>query len=232
MNSRKLLGKVNRVCLFGLATLLLGQVLPQTRNSVAAAQTGDGEARKGHGAPITIVEQGSFFVGRTEVIAPGKFDPTVRSASDAGQSFPIDHLYAQYQIPEHARRFPLVMIHGANATGSASESTPDGREGYQTIFLHRGLAAYVVDFPRRGKAGFPSFNGTLGALLDKQVIPNRTNRKGDQGAFIGLRLGPEFMEYFPNTQFPKAGLDQFLKNLIPAVMDDEKVVADALAALL
>lgn len=232
MNSRKLLGKINRVCLFGLATLLLGPVLPQTGNGVAASQTGDREAEKGRREPITIVEQGSFFVGGTEVTAPGKFDPTVRSTSDAGQTFQIDHLYVQYQIPQRARRFPLVLIHGDNSTGSAWESTPDGREGYQTIFLRRGFAVYVVDFPRRGRAGFPSFNGTLGALLDKQVIPNRTNAKGDQTVFIGARLGPEFLEYFPNTQFPKSGLDQFFKSLIPTVMDDEKVVADALAALL
>jgi pimeloyl-ACP methyl ester carboxylesterase len=232
MDSRKLLGKVKRVCLFGLATLLFGPVLPKTGNSVAVAQTGDPEAKKGHDAPITIVEQGSFFVGGTEVAAPGKFDPTLRNTSDAGQTFPIDQMYVQYQIPQHARRFPLVMIHGANSTGTVWESTPDGREGYQTIFLRRGFAVYVVDFPRRGKAGFPSFNGTLGDLLDKQIIPNRTNRLSDQGAFIGVRLGPDFLEYFPNTQFPKDGLDQFLKEIIPGVMDDENVIVDALAALL
>ena len=232
MNSRKLPGKLNCMCLFGLAAILSGQVLPQTGNNVAAAQTSDPEANERHGAPITIVEQGSFFVGGTEVAAPGKFDPTVRNTSDEGQSFPIDHLYAQYQIPQYARRFPLVMIHGANATGTFWESTPDGREGYQTIFLRRGFAVYVVDFPRRGKAGFPSFNGALGALLDKQIIPNRTNRLSDQGAFIGVRLGPDFLEYFPNTQFPKDGLDQFFKKLIPGVMDDENVIVDALAALL
>ena len=232
MNSRKLLGRVNRVCLFGLATLLLGPVLPQTGNSVAAAQTLDPEAKKGNGEPITIVEQGSFFIGGSEVAAPGKFDPTVRNASDAGQSFPIDHMYVQYQIPQHARRFPLVLIHGAASTGTLWESTPDGREGYQTIFLRRGFAVYVVDFPRRGRAGFPSFNGTLGTLLDKQVIPDRTTRFSEQAAFIGLRLGPAFLEYFPNTQFPKAGLDQFFKKLIPGVMDDENVIVDALVALL
>jgi pimeloyl-ACP methyl ester carboxylesterase len=232
MSSRRLLGKVNRMSLFGLAAILLGQVLPQTGNIVAVAQTGDREAKKGHGAPITIVEQGSFFVGGTEVTAPGKFDPTVRSTSDAGQSFPLDHMYVQYQIPQNPRRFPLVMIHGANSTGSIWESTPDGREGYQTTFLRRGFAVYIVDFPRRGRAGFPSFNGKLGALLDKQVIPNGTNRKGDQTLFIGLRLGPEFLEYYPNTQFPKPGLDQFFKKSIPGVVDDENAVVAALAALL
>src|SRR2546428_14013263 len=151
MNSRRLLGKVSGACLFGLAAILLGQVLSQTGNSVAAAQTGDPEGKKRHGSPITIVEQGSFFVGGTEVTAPGHFDPTVRSNSDGGQSFPIDHMYVQYQIPQHARRFPLVMIHGANSTGSFWESTPDGREGYQTIFMRRGFPVYVVDFPRRAE---------------------------------------------------------------------------------
>jgi len=57
-------------------------------------------------------------------------------------------------------------------------------------------------------------------------------RLSDQGSFIGVRLGPEFLEYFPNSQFPKAGLDQFFKKLIPGVMDDENVIVDALAALL
>ena len=233
MNSSKLhFGKINRVCLFGLAALLLGPVLPQTGNSAAATQAEDREPKKGHGEPITVVEQGSFFVGGTEVTAPGKFDPTVRTTSDAGQSFPIDHMYVQYQIPQNPRRYPLVMIHGANSTGTIWESTPDGREGYQTIFLRRGFAVYIVDFPRRGRAGFPSFNGTLGALLDRQVIPNGTNRKGDQTLFIGLRLGPEFMEYFPNTQFPKPGLDQFFKESIPGVVDNENAVVAALAALL
>jgi hypothetical protein len=76
---------------------------------------------------ITIAKQGSFFVGGTEVTAPGKFDPTVRITSDEGQSFQIDHLYAQYQIPQNPRRFPLVMIHGAGQMGKTWESTPDGR---------------------------------------------------------------------------------------------------------
>src|SRR5215510_15209462 len=67
--------------------------------------------------PMVIARQGSFFVGGTEVAAPGEFDPTVRITSDEGQSFQLDHLYAQYQIPQNPRRFPLVFIPGAGQTG-------------------------------------------------------------------------------------------------------------------
>jgi pimeloyl-ACP methyl ester carboxylesterase len=233
MNSRRLLRQVNRQCLLGLATLLLGPVLPPAGNSVAAAQTRDREAKKGHDAPIVIAQQGSFFVGGRQITAPGEFVPSLGAAtSDAGASFQIDQMYVQYQIPLHPRRLSLVLIHGGSSTGKVWETTPDGREGYQTIFLRRGFPVYIVDFPRRGRAGFPSFNGTFGALSSNQVIPNKTRRLSDQSAFLVVRLGPTFLEYFPNTQFPKAGVNQFFSQFIPPVTDDPNVVVDALAALL
>src|SRR6266705_5053479 len=193
-----------------------------------AALAQNAHSSKAKHEPFVVAEQGSFFVGGVKVQVPGTLDPftPTANASDDGQIYHYDRLYAQYQIPPGARQYPLVLIHGGGGTGKVWESTPDGREGYQTIFLRRGFAVYIVDFPRRGRAGYPSFNGTLGALLDKQVIPNRTNRKGDQTTFIGVRLGPQFLEYFPNTQFPEAGLDQFFKKLIPGVMDDENVIVD------
>jgi len=195
----------------------------------AHAQTPIGKAAH---EPIRIAEQGSFFVGGTTASAPGEFDPKVPITDDRGLSFQIDHLYAQYQIPHHPRRYPLVMIHGAGQTGKTWESTPDGREGFQTIFLRRRFAVYVVDFPRRGRAGFPSFNGRLGTLVDMQVIPDSTTRVSNQQLFIQFRLGPQYLEYFPNTQFAKAGLDQYLRQSIPSVTDDANVVVDALEALL
>ncbi len=214
-------------------TALLALVLVARGASPAVAQVGDSETGiNGAHKPIVIARQGSFFVGGTEISAPGMFDPTVRITSDEGQSFQTDHLYAQYQIPENPRSLPLVMIHGAGQMGKTWESTPDGREGYQTIFLRRDFAVYIVDFPRRGKAGFPSFNNTFGTLLDRQIIPNVTTRSGDQRTFIAFRLGPSFLEYFPNSQFAKAGLDQFLRQNIPSVTDDENVVVNALVALL
>ena len=71
-----------------------------------------------------------------------------------------------------------MLVHGGGGTGRVWETTPDGREGYQTIFLRRGFAVYIVDFPRRGRAGFPSFNGPFGELDGASVVANKTNRAG------------------------------------------------------
>jgi len=181
---------------------------------------------------IIIAQQGSFFVGDATIRAPGEFDPTDPNATDAGRLFPIDQMYVQYQIPPHPRKYPLVLIHGGGLTGKSWETTADGREGYQTIFLRRGFSVYIVDFPRRGRAGFPSFNGRLGALLDQQVIPDQTGRSSEEVMFMQFRLGPKFLEFFPNSQFPKAGLDQYFQQGIPFVSDDTDVVTGAIVALL
>jgi pimeloyl-ACP methyl ester carboxylesterase len=183
---------------------------------------------------LVIKKQGSFFVGGTKVQVPGTLDPFTANAnaSDAGQIYHYDHLYAQYQIPPNARRYPLVLVHGGGGTGRVWESTPDGREGYQSIFLRRGFPVYIVDFPRRGRAGYPSFNGPFGELLGTPIVANRTNRSGYQLAFVRWRLGPAYLQYFPNSQFPQTpgALDQFFSHLVPTV-DDTTVIVNGLVAL-
>ncbi len=187
------------------------------------------------GKPFVVAKQGSFFVGGVKVQAPGILDPftAVASASDDGQIYHYDHLYAQYQIPPSARRYPLVLIHGGGGTGRVWETTPDGREGYQTIFLRRGWAVYIVDFPRRGRAGYPSFNGPFGTFAGTPLVANRTNRSGDQLAFVRWRLGLEYLQYFPNSQFPQApgALDQFFSHLVPTVDNTDVIVAGLIALL-
>jgi len=45
------------------------------------------------------------------------------------------------------------MWHGGGQFSKTWESTPDGRDGYQNIFLQRGFSTYIIDEPRRGRAG-------------------------------------------------------------------------------
>jgi hypothetical protein len=42
------------------------------------------------------------------------------------------------------------MWHGFGEFSKTWETTPDAREGFQTIFLRRGFPVYLVDQPRRG----------------------------------------------------------------------------------
>jgi pimeloyl-ACP methyl ester carboxylesterase len=184
--------------------------------------------------PITIERQGSFFVGGRQVTAAGTFDPTASTAPGAaGQTFWVDQMYVQYQIPPNARKLPLVFVHGGGGTGRVWETTPDGREGFQTLFLRRGFPVYIVDSPRGGRSGFPSFTGPMGKLDDKQqVVPGTTFTPGREHAWTRFRLGPKYPETFPVQAFPIQAADQFLQHVRPLVSDDPKVISAALVALL
>ncbi|MEN9929457.1 MAG: hypothetical protein RLZZ231_1378, partial [Bacteroidota bacterium] len=100
--------------------------------------------------PLLIEEQGSFAVGGTMITNPGTFDPY--KPTPDGQTFRGDHAYVFYQIPVKARKYPLVMWHGIGQFSKTWETTADGREGYQTIFLRRNFPVYLIDQPRRGNA--------------------------------------------------------------------------------
>ena len=87
----------------------------------------------GKPAPMVIQEQGSFAVGGSVITNPGTFDPV--KMTPEGQTLHGDHAYVFYQIPEKARKLPLVLWHGYGQSSKTWETTPDGREGYQNILF-------------------------------------------------------------------------------------------------
>jgi hypothetical protein len=123
-------------------------------------------SRSGKPGPPIIQEQGSFAVGGTVITNPGTFDPA--KMSPEGQTFHGDHAYVFYQIPANARKLPLVLWHGYGQFSKTWETTPDGGEGYQTLFLQRGFGVYVIDQPRRGNAGRSTQPITLTPVPDEQ----------------------------------------------------------------
>jgi pimeloyl-ACP methyl ester carboxylesterase len=170
-------------------------------------------------APIVIEKQGSFSAGGRTIATPGTFNNN--APSQEGQSIHGDHLYAFYQIPQNPKPYPIVMLHGAFQSGRSWETTPDGREGFQTIFLRRAFPVYIVDQPRRGRAG----NSTVGATIDPTPY--------DQLFFDQFRIGI-WPNYYDNVQFdrdPKT-LDQFLSSVTPNTGPyDPGVISDAVSAL-
>jgi hypothetical protein len=169
---------------------------------------------------LVIKKQGSFMVGGTVFTAPGTFDPTNPTVSN-GQTFHGDHAYVQFQIPPNARNLPLVLWHGGGQFSKTWESTPDGREGYQTIFLRRGWAVYMLDQPRRGRAG----RSTEGITI--------TPTPGEQATFSVFRLGI-WPNFFPGVQFPRdaTSLDQYWRQQTPDTgPGNNDVTTDAVAAL-
>ncbi|SDE53255.1 alpha/beta hydrolase [Belnapia rosea] len=170
--------------------------------------------------PMVIQEQGSFAVGGTVATAPGTFNPR-RPLDPAGQTFHGDHLYAFYQRPANARRLPIVMWHGAGQSSKTWETTADGREGFQNIFLRRNFTTYLVDQPRRGDAGRSTVEGTIRPTPDEQFW------------FGQFRVGV-WPNYFEGVQFDRGPdtLNQYFRAMTPNTGPfDMDVVSNGVAAL-
>jgi hypothetical protein len=166
-----------------------------------------------------IANQGSFAVGGKVISNTGIYDPTKHSS--AGQTFHGDHAYVFYQLPLKPRKYPLVFWHGIGQFSKTWETTPDGREGYQTIFLRRGFAVYVVDQPRRGNAGRSTDPATIAPTPDEQ----------DWFGTFRLGIWPNF---FPGVQFSKdpEALNQYFRQMTPTIGNiDIEINSEALAAL-
>lgn len=169
--------------------------------------------------PLVIQEQGSFAAGGTVIPAKAPYNPLKPQAS--GQTLHGDHAYVFYQIPTNARKYPLVFLHGAGQSAKTWETAPDGREGFQNIFLRRGFGVYLVDQPRRGDAGRSTVSATVETTPDEQFW------------FGQFRIGI-WPEFFNNTQFARsdASLNQFFRQMTPNTGPyDAGVISDAMAAV-
>ncbi len=136
------------------------------------------EAKKSRPEPLMIQEQGSFAVGGKVITNPGTFNP--KQPTPDGQTLHGDHAYVFYQIPVNRRKLPLVFLHGAGQFSKTWETTPDGREGFQTIFLRRRFPVYLIDQPHRGNAGrstvsaFPSCGSIIKVSSERPENPEFT----------------------------------------------------------
>jgi len=179
---------------------------------------------KSDATPIVLRDQGSFLVGGSVVTNPGTFDPIALTPD--GQTIHGDHAYVQYQIPLNPRRLPLVMWHGGGQFSKTWETTPDGRDGFQNIFVKRGFSTYILDQPGRGRAG----RTTTGTTIAPVPGPGPT---GEQGIFIRFRIGM-WPDYFPGVQFPRdaAALEQWWRQQTPDTgAVSTAAITDAAAAL-
>lgn len=159
---------------------------------------------------LAIEEQSSFAVGGTVVTSPGEFDPIADGAfkpenqNTAGQTLHGDHAFVVHQKPVNARQLPLVFWHGYGQSMRTWQTTPDGREGFQDIFLRRRFSVYNLDQPRRGNAGRSTQPTSLKAPTDDQL-------------WFGIfRLGLN-EEFYPGVQFSKdpEALNQFYRQMVP-----------------
>jgi hypothetical protein len=173
-------------------------------------------AAGGAGQPIVLSKMGAFAFSGTTISNP------------AGQTLHCDHGYAQFQIPKNPRKVPIVFWHSASTV--TWESSPDGRDGFQSIFLRKGFATYIIDLPRQGRAG----NGCEELLYTPRIGQ-------DQSTYEGWRFGtwspPAPPDFFPGVQVPTndpAWLDGVLRARYPESSGPDAVdrESNTVAALL
>lgn len=188
-------------------------------------------------APLSIESQGSFAVGGTVKTSQGHYNPRPeitqnKTANDfmavfnanmqnGGQTLHGDHATVWYQIPTAAKALPLVFLHGAGQSMRTWQTTPDGREGWNNIFLRKNYPVFLVDQPRRGWSGRSTVDGAITATPD------------DQFWFAQFRMG-EYPKFFKGVAFPQdaASLNQFFRQMTPNTgAFDTGVISDGLKAL-
>ncbi len=154
--------------------------------------------------PLTIKEQGSFFVGG-DTKSVGTGDITV------------NQMYVQYQVPmKGERHVPVVMVHGCCLSSKTWETTPDGRMGWAEYFVRRDRAVYLADQVSRARSGFDPTSITAvrsGAAAPGQLpsILSATH----QLSWTAFRFGPRYGEAFADGQFPVAAASELYKQMIP-----------------
>jgi pimeloyl-ACP methyl ester carboxylesterase len=154
--------------------------------------------------PITLSTMGSFFfAGRI-------------LKNELGDTCHGDHGYAQYFVPQAARQFPLILWHGIGQSGKTWESTPDGRDGFWQILTRRDWPLYIIDQPRRGRAGRVAIEHTESVTpeahppLDSEATAWNTFR-------LGIWQPPGTPEFYPGVQFPTdpESIRQFMRQQTP-----------------
>jgi hypothetical protein len=204
---------------------------------MAATLSGQTRPKRFLTAPLTIEDQGSFFVGGVKKITDHASVPPLPAAPtpppDAPHQITIGQMYVQFQIP--ARKYggwPVIMVHGSSHTGAALESTPDGREGWYPYFVRKGVPSYVVDQSGRGRSGFDEsvFNEGNGPGIARitddgawtnwfgHLVPAnstiRTGRLIPHGDPADPDPNPDKFQHVPPL-FPLEAVDEYYKQLVP-----------------
>lgn len=173
---------------------------------------------------LVIKEQGSFTVGGTVIQNPGNYDGTKFDnfkPYPEGQTYHGDHAYVFYQIPDNARRLPLVFLHGAGQSSKTWETTPDGREDFQNIFLRKGFSTYLIDQPRRGKAGRSTVSSIIEPIADEQMWYE----------IFRIGIWPDYNEGVQFTR-DKESLENFFRQMTPNTgAFDNEVISNSVSKI-
>lgn len=186
--------------------------------------------------PLRIARQGSLEAGgRVVYSATNDGDDPDNWRWPAGHVH-VDHVHASYQYPADQRyRYPVVLNPGGGHTARVYDTTPDGREGWQTLLLRAGFAVYGVDRVNTGRSGtdISAINAVRLGKAPASTLPH-LNRYAFESCWVTFRWGPSYGEAFPDTQFPIEHAAEYYPQTVSSYrdLDEDAKSVDAFVALL
>lgn len=158
-----------------------------------------------------IADLGSFYVAGAEASLADNSLQIASSVSGPGE-VETGQTYVQFvRLRRPASPFPVLMIPGGSLSGASYETTPDGRPGWQSNFLHGGYSVAIADFGQVGRSPWSSFP----ALADPPVLRAKSffwevARIGPPGSYT---RDPANRRPYTNTRFPVAAYDALSRQI-------------------
>jgi pimeloyl-ACP methyl ester carboxylesterase len=185
---------------------------------------------------LQIAKQGSMEAGGTTINCATNDGGDPKSTRWPPGHVVVDNVYATYQYPANQRYpYPILFNSGGGHTARVYDTTPDGREGWLTLFLREGFPVFGVDRTNTGRSGTDicKINAVKLGLAPPTELP-AINRYAAESSWVTFRWGPKFGEPFPDTQFPVEAATTYYPQTISTYRDPQetKKSVAAFAALI
>lgn len=171
--------------------------------------------------PLTIAKMGSMEAGGRVIDCQTVDGGDANNARQTPGKLVVDQVYASYIYPQNQRSpYPILFNPGGGHTARFYDTTPDGREGWLTLFAREGYPTYGVDRVNTGRSGSDicKLNAVRLGRAPIADIPI-TNRYSAESAWVIFRWGRKYGEPYPNTQFPIEAADAYYPQTLTTYRD-------------
>jgi len=180
---------------------------------------------------LRIAKQGSMEAGGRMINCATNDGGDPKSTRWPAGHVMVDNVYATYQYPTELRHpHPILFNSGGGHTARVYDTTPDGREGWLTLFVREGFAVYGVDRPNTGRSGTDicKINAVKLGLAPTTQLP-AINRYAAESSWVTFRWGPKYGEPYPNTQFPIEAADKYFPQTVSTYRDSQETLKSVAA---
>lgn len=161
--------------------------------------------------PLVLSKFGVMYVGGREIPMDGN--------GDAQQTQIVEQAPVHFLIPPKEKqqgKRPVIMVPGMGLTSYLYLNTPDGRDGWATLFAKQGYPVYVFDEPNNAVSGFDvnKFNAVRNGTAKVNELP-QFMLWSNETVWRRWGIGSDVGVPFEDTQFPVKHIEQLYASMTP-----------------